>query len=143
MSGGPEFNAEREAYNRKDWPGSDSFYPEHLHGATTGRFSGAHPNLSNTPQSDEVGKLAQQLVDEHRKLHHVDPLKPKTGVEMTPGKKYLLLVDVRNQPLEYITKLAEAAPQYEAEFRARGLDVTFLATQWPVQVYELEAADGK
>ncbi len=114
-----------------------SSFPE----TVTGRFDSSKPNQSNSPESDaqnEVDELSRQLTANHLKLNHVDPLRPKTGVELKPGRKYLLVVDVRNQTLEYIEKLAAAAPKYEEEFRARGLEVIFLATQWPMQVYELE-----
>jgi hypothetical protein len=108
-----------------------------VRGTTSGRFDSSKPNQGNAPKR-EIEELARQLIENHQTLHKLDPMRPKVGVEMTPGRKYLLIVDVRQVETAIIEKLSAAAPMYEAEFKARGLDVTFLATQWPIAVYELE-----
>jgi hypothetical protein len=64
-------------------------------------------------------------------------LNPKVGVEMVEGKKYLLVVDVSHVSPEDLDKFSHAAPLYEAAFKARGIDVTFLATPWVTKIYEL------
>ncbi len=125
--------AARKAYNRNDWPGSTNFHPEHLRlrdakafdiqGTLNGRIDSSKSSESNKPKAE-----------------YVHPLRPKTGIEMTPGKKYLLIVDVSKCDQATIKSLGEASLLYESEFRQRGLDVTFLATMWPMSVYELEGA---
>ncbi len=62
---------------------------------------------------------------------------------MEVGKKYLLVVDVTGIPLDQLDKFTQAAPLYEAAFKGRGIDVTFLATPWPTKIYELLPAEEK
>ena len=125
--------AARRAYNQTDWPGSASFYPSHLRKANMKAFDiqGTLNGGLDSSKSNESSKP---------KAEYVHTLQPKTGIEMTPGKKYLLIVDVSKCDQATIKALGEASLLYESEFRQRGLDVTFLATMWPMSVYELEGA---
>lgn len=119
--------AARIAYNRTDWPGSESFHPEHLrsvHGATSGRFSSAQPNESNKPK----GRI-------------INPMEEAKAVEMVAGKKYIMVINVpRNLERARMDALQNSVPVYDEYFRARGIDLTLMVTDEPIQIYELEGA---
>jgi hypothetical protein len=123
------------AYNRTDWPGSESFNPPGLSkaalGARTGRFDSSKPNQGNTPQSDTGNRLLNKIL----------PTPPKAATEIVPGKKYLLVIKPGRITQEAHEQLCNSAPVFEEYFKARGIDMTFLVSEFDTtELYELEPA---
>jgi hypothetical protein len=94
---------------------------EELNGSITGRFDSSKPNNSNTP----------------KELREVNPMQAKEATEIVPGKKYLMVIKPGKLTRDAHLRLVNSAPVFEECFKARGIDMTFMVSEFETELYEL------
>lgn len=82
----------------------------------------------------KTGKLTEQFPGTK-----LVPLEPKHGIEVVPGKKYLVVIKTKNAPRAEVEVLCNSAPILQEYFLQRGIDLTFMVADQELEVYELDA----